>query len=565
MDVFAIFMLLGGLGMFIYGMKIMSEGLEAAAGDKMRRWLEVLTKNRFAGVAVGAGATVMVQSSSAVTVMVVGFVNAGLMTLKQAVSVCMGANIGTTVTAQIIAFKISDVAPLILFLGVLMMMFIKDRTIKQVGQIVVGFGILFLGMDLMSGATAPLAQWQPFRDVLATFTNPLVGILAGAAFTAVIQASGATMGILLALATTGVISLDNSIYVILGLNIGTCITAVLASLGANKTAKRTAVVHVLFNVFGTLIFLVLLNIFPIKEWIYNLSPDSVERQLANFHMIFNIVTTAILIWFPSLLIKLSYLIIRGEDPQPAKIQVQYIGSANMDNPSLSVGLALKEVNRMAGVAMENFNNSLDAFLQKDVERVKGIEQQESLVNFLNHSITDFLAKLSQEELGKVDGNSVAAMFHVINDVERISDHAENMAEFTNYEMKYNVVFSEKGLEELTYMMNCVKTALKGAVDALRTGDISLAVKVIEIEKEIDELEIALKDHHVERMARGECSPRASMIYSDLVTNLERVADHSTNIAWRVIEDGIYKRDPLAVAAFKEKAKSKEEKEKLLAQ
>lgn len=539
MDIFSLFLLLGGLGLFIYGMRMMSEGLEAAAGDKMRRWLEVLTKNRFAGVAVGAGATVMVQSSSAITVMVVGFVNAGLMSLSQAVSVCMGANIGTTVTAQIIAFKLTDFAPLVLFLGVIMMMFLKDKTMQKVGQIVAGLGILFMGMDIMSQATAPLAEWQPFVNLLSTFTNPLVGILAGALFTAVIQASGATMGILLALATSGVISLDNSIYVILGLNIGTCITAILASLGTNKTARRTAVVHVLFNVFGTILFVALLQFLPIKEWIYNLSPGDVQRQLANFHMFFNIVTTLVLIWFPQLLIKLSYLIVRGEDPKTSQKKLQYILDKPRENPTIGVGMAIKEVIRMGKMAEENFRSSIAAFHEKDTAAADKVKETEEVVNFLNHSITDYLSKISREELGKKDSNAVSSMFHLVCDIERISDHAENMAEFTYSEAEQKISFSEVGQKELDNMIDRVLECLHYAINALATGDEAAAHKVIEIEKVVDDLEIRLKDDHVERLLKGECSPKGSMIYADMVTNLERVADHSTNIAYRVLEAGIY--------------------------
>lgn len=539
MDIFSLFLLLGGLGLFLFGMKLMSDGLEAAAGDKMRRWLEVLTKNRFAGVAVGTGATMLVQSSSAITVMVVGFVNAGLMSLSQAVSVCMGANIGTTITAQIVAFKVTDFAPLVLFLGVVIAMFVKDKTWQKIGQIIVGFGVLFMGMDIMAQATAPLAEWAPFGQIISTFTNPFIGILAGMVFTAIIQSSSATMGVLLALASTGIISLDTAIYVILGTNIGTCITAVLASIGANKTARRTAVVHVLFNVFGTILFVILLQFLPIKDWVYNLSPGDVQRQLANFHTIFNVVTTAILIWFPQLLIKLSYLIVRGEDPKTSEKKLQYILDKPQENPTIGVGMAIKEVIRMGKMAEENFRSSIAAFHEKDTTAADKVKETEEVVNFLNHSITDYLSKVSQEELGKKDSNAVSSMFHLVCDIERISDHAENMAEFTYSEVEQKISFSEVGQRELDNMIDRVLECLHHAINALATGDEASAHKVIEIEKVVDDLEIRLKDDHVERLLKGECSPEGSMIYADMVTNLERVADHSTNIAYRVLEAGIY--------------------------
>lgn len=540
MSIWDIFSLFGGLGLFLYGMKLMSDGLEAAAGNRLRRWLEVLTKNRFAGLAVGTGVTAVIQSSSATTVMVVGFVNAGLMSLSQAIGVCMGANIGTTITSQLLAFELSDIAPIILFLGIIMIMFIKNRTVQKIGQIVAGFGILFMGMSLMSSAMEPLKNWQPFIDLLAHFSNPLIGVLAGMLVTAIIQSSSATMGMLLALASSGIVTLDNSMYVILGLNIGTCITAVLASLGANKTAKRTAVVHVLFNLFGTALFLILINVLPLETWIRNLSPGDVERQLANFHTIFNVVTTAILIWFPGLLIKLSSLIVRGEDKKAQQMQLKYLISATMDNPPVAVGLAIKEVGRMGQIAMQNFEYAMDGLISNDGSIMPHVKEQEAVVNYLDREITNFLANLSQEELSSSDSNIITSLFHLVMDIERISDHAENVAEFTDYFVENKITLSSAGKEEITLMISRVRDALEKAIHALNTGDMQAADEVIEIEKEVDELEIRLKNNHVERLANGTCNTRSSMIYTDLVTNLERVADHSTNIAYRVLKDGIYK-------------------------
>ena len=540
MTIFNLFALLGGLGLFIYGMNLMSDGLEAAAGNKMRKWLGIVTKNRFSGLLLGTGMTIAVQSSSATTVMVVGFVNAGLISLKQAVSICMGANIGTTVTAQILAFDFDKFAPLILFIGIVMIMFVKNREWQKIGQIIAGFGILFMGMMFMSESMEGLKDWQPFIDILSSFESPVIGILAGTIITAIMQASGATMAMLLALGSTGLISLDNSMYVILGLNIGTCITAILASMKANKTAKRTAVVHVLFNVIGTLIFVVLLNVLPIQEWIYSLSPDSVERQLANFHMMFNIVTTLILIWFPGLLIRLSYLFVRGEDPKGIELKLQYLIPSMLDNPPVAVSMTVKEAARMAGIARDNIALAMESFLKRDGSRIHEIKKTEETVNYLNHQITDFLAKLSQEELPVGDSRSVSALFHVVMDIERISDHAENIGEFTEYEIDKNVILSLEGKREITTMMDKVSEALDNAVKALADGDVEAADKVIEIEQEVDDLETILKDNHVERLGRGECSIGASMMYVDLVTNLERVSDHSTNIAYRVKQDGIYK-------------------------
>ena len=295
----------------------------------------------------------------------------------------------------------------------------------------------------------------------------------------------------------------------------------------------------LFNVFGTILFVILLQFLPIKDWVYNLSPGDVQRQLANFHTIFNVVTTAILIWFPQLLIKLSYLIVRGEDPKTSEKKLQYILDKPQENPTIGVGMAIKEVIRMGKMAEENFRSSIAAFHEKDTAAADKVKETEEIVNFLNHSITDYLSKISQEELGKKDSNAVSSMFHLVCDIERISDHAENMAEFTYSEVEQKISFSEVGQRELDNMIDRVLECLHYAINALATGDEAAAHKVIEIEKVVDDLEIRLKDDHVERLLKGECSPKGSMIYADMVTNLERVADHSTNIAYRVLEAGIY--------------------------
>lgn len=539
MSVTDIFLLLGGLGLFLYGMKLMSEGLEAAAGNKMRRWLEVLVKNRAAGVAVGAGVTIAVQSSSATSVMVIGFVNAGIMTLKQAVNVCAGANIGTTLTSQILAFDFDAIAPIIVFAGILMILFIKDKTIQKIGQIVAGFGILFIGMMFMSDSTASLETWPPFVDILASFENPLVGLLAGVAITAVMQASSAVMGMLMALASTGLITLDNSMYVILGLNIGTCITGVLACLGANKTAKRVTLIHVLFNVIRSVLAIIIVWILPVKEWIQALSPENIQQQMANFFMIANITTTLLLVWMPERLIKVSYLLIRGEDKQEAQKKLQYLIPSSLDNPSIAVGLAIKEVGRMGVIARNNFERALQAFQDRDVKVVEEIVEQEEVVNYLNHAATDYLVKLNNAELSKRDAGVVASLLHIITDIERISDHAENLAEFTEYEVENKIELSEEGAKEITYMMGKVSDALGKAISALVNGSAADADEVIVIEAEVDDLEIALKNHHIDRVAKGTCNPMGSMMYADLITNLERVSDHSTNIAYRVLKDGIY--------------------------
>ena len=346
-------MLIGGLGLFLYGMKLMSDGLEAAAGDKLRTGLELMTKNRFSALGLGAGVTAVIQSSSATTVMVVGFVNAGLMSLTQAINVGIGANIGTTITAQIVALKVTQFAPIVLFAGVVIMLFVKKRSVRRIGEIIGGLGILLFGMELMSEAVAPLREYQPFIDLLSSFQNPWIGLAAGLAVTAIIQSSSATMGIIQAFAMQGVMGLDSAVYVILGLNIGTCVTAILASISGTKTAKRTAVALLFFNIIGAFIFMVAMRFLPIVDWIKSWTPGSPVNQLANFHTFYNVVCAFIFIGIPQVLTKLSYFFVRGEDKQLEGKKLKYIDK-NADSAPVAVGQAILEVSRMERLSGEIF-------------------------------------------------------------------------------------------------------------------------------------------------------------------------------------------------------------------
>ncbi len=544
--VFAVFKLLGGLGIFIYGMKIMSEGLQNTAGDRLRNGLEKVTKNRFMGLAVGTGITAVIQSSSATTVMVVGLVNAGMMTIVQATPVLMGASIGTTVTAQIAALKLTKIAPIILFIGVMVMMLGKKRAAKRVGEALAGFGILFMGLTIMGDAVKPLGEIQAVRDFIVNFQSPLIGILFGTIFTAIIQSSSATMGILLAMAGEGLVTLDSSIYLIMGLNIGTCITAILASIGTSRTAKRTAMVHLMFNVTGVVIFFILVRVLPVVQWVKDITAamypkdilptDLVTSELANFHTIFNVVTALILIGAPQVLIKIAEFMVPGKDDGVPQKKLNYItGASIIDTPSLALTQAIKEVKDMADLALANFNMSLKAFFEKDEASIAKVLEQEKIVNFYNHELTAFLAKLSAEELVANDSLLIADLFHVITDLERISDHAENIVEYAEVRIEENVEITDIANLELTAMRNNVTEALEKAILAFENADRSAAAEVIEIEKLVDKQEIEYKDNHITRLTKGQCSPKASMIFTDLITNLERVADHSTNIAYKVLE------------------------------
>lgn len=544
--VFAIFKLLGGLGIFIYGMKVMSEGLQNTAGDKLRNGLEVLTKNRFSGLAVGAGVTAIIQSSSATTVMVVGFVNAGVMTILQATPVLMGASIGTTITAQIAALNLTKIAPILLFIGVMVMMLAKKRKVKRIGEAVAGFGILFMGLTIMSDAVKPLRELQAFSDFIIGFNNPWLGILFGTLFTAIVQSSSATMGILIALAGEGMVTLDSSIYLIMGLNIGTCITAVLASIGTTKTARRTALVHLMFNVSGVVLFAILVRVLPIVEWVKSFSgllyssgasDGSITKfELANFHTLFNITTALVLIGAPQLLIRIAKFFIPGEDELRPQKKLKYLSSPSIiDTPTLALGQAIKEVKDMADLSLENFNLSMKAFFEKDEAAGERVLEQEPIVNFYNHEVTDFLARLSAQEQVADDSLLIADLFHIITDLERISDHAENIVEYATVRIEENVKITKEAEQELLNMKEKVSEALEKAIIAFEHADKDSAREVIVIEQIVDDYELEYKESHIKRLAKGKCSPRASMLFTDLVTNLERVADHATNIAYTVLE------------------------------
>lgn len=529
MDLFGILMLLGGLGLFLYGMKLMSDGLEAAAGDKLRTGLELMTKNRFAALGLGAGVTAVIQSSSATTVMVVGFVNAGLMSLTQAINVGIGANIGTTITAQIVALKVTQFAPVVLFAGVLLMLFVKKRSIRRIGEIIGGLGILLFGMEIMSEAVAPLREYQPFVDLLGSFQQPWVGLLAGLAVTAIIQSSSATMGIIQAFAMQGVMGLDSAVYVILGLNIGTCVTAILASLSGTKTAKRTAVALLFFNILGSAIFMVLMRFLPIVDWIKSWTPNSPVNQLANFHTFFNVVNALIFIWFPQALTRISCFFIRGEDKQLEGKKLKYIDK-NADSPPVAVGQAILEVARMERLSGENFNLAIRSFLERDEKLIDEVTENEKVVNYLNHEITDALANVSQTGLSEVDSRTVTGMLHVIMDIERISDIAQNIADIAAIRLDKKIKMSKRGSVEVQFMADKINEAFRLLREALKEGNLESAQRVMEIEDEIDRYEEKIKKNHVKRLKKGECSAQASTVFTDIITMCERVADHVANIA-----------------------------------
>lgn len=536
MTILNFFLLLGGLGLFLYGMKVMEEGLEAAAGDKLRGWLEMLTKNKFIAVLVGTGVTAIIQSSSATTVMTVGFVNAGLMTPLQAICVNMGANIGTAVTAQMISFKIGDIAPLAVFIGVVAMMFIHKRSINRIGMIFTGLGVLFVGLNLMSEAMYPLRSWEPFIHFMAGMSNPIMGILTSMLFTCVIQSSSATMGVLITLANQGILTYEGSVYMILGCCIGTCITALLASIGSTKAAKTVAVAHLVFNIFAAIVFGTLMSVLPIVEWIGNLTPGNAARQMANFQMIYKIIIVAIVIWYPQALLKISQFVVRGEDDRKTDHSLKYITKGNKRIPAtIAIGQVIHETQRMMDYAHENIKLSFTALSGSNEKLIQEIAEHESVVDYLNFEITSFLSSVSQSELSEGDSKTVSKLFRIVSDIERLSDHAENIGELASYRTDSKVVLSDDAISEIRMMSDKVLEALENSRIALMENNIVNARKVVEIEQEVDDMEDLYRKNHIDRLTLGVCSPKASMLFEETITNLERIADHCTNIAFYVIE------------------------------
>lgn len=525
--------LAGGLGLFLFGMKLMGDGLEMAAGSKLRGMIERLTKNKYMGALVGLVVTAVIQSSSATTVMVVGFVNAGLMNLAQAVGVIMGANIGTTVTGVMIAINLTAIAPLAVLIGVVMISFIKRNSVKHIGQIIAGFGILFMGMKMMSTAMEPLSESEVFTSLMTSFSNPLLGVLVGLVFTAIIQSSSASVGVLQALGAAGAITLPSAIYVIYGQNIGTCVTALISSVGTSKTARRTAVVHLMFNVFGAVLFIAISMLFPFAELVQRIAPGSVMAQISIVHVIFNIVCTAIMLPLSSLLVKVACKVIPGSDPVKSSNSLAYLDARILSTPPVAVAQLFKEVDRMGQLAKETLRMAMDALITQDNTKVDQIYENENTINFLNRGIAEYLVKINGLDLEDYDRQALGSMYHVISDMERIGDHSENLCELAQTLKKSKQKFSPWAVEQATEMRNRVEAMLEEALQmfASRETQPQMAADINRREEIIDDATQELKDLHIERLNQGKCSVVAGTVFMDMLTNLERIADHCTNIAY----------------------------------
>ncbi|MFU0824265.1 MAG: Transcriptional regulator PhoU [Clostridium sp.] len=533
MDYIMIFKLLGGLGLFVYGMQLMGDGLQKAAGNKLKKIVEALTRNRILAVLVGAGVTAILQSSSATTVMVVGFVNAGLMNLFQAAGVIMGANIGTTITAQLIAFKLSDVAPLILGIGAVIVLFSKKKRTKDLGDIVLGFGILFVGMSMMENAMKPLGELDAFRNLILTIgQHPLLGVLVGLAMTATVQSSSATIGILMALASNNSISLNAALPILFGDNIGTCVTALLASIGTNKNARRAALIHLTFNCVGTLLFMSAFSL--VMKFIPMLGGD-IQRQIANAHTIFNITNVIVQIPFIPLLVKFVNKLVPGEDIDSSGLKLEYLDARLLETPSIACGQVVKEITRLAKTSHKNLDNAMSAFLNYDEKLIDSVFEQEKLVNFLQREITDYMVSLSNTSLSEQQSQLITSLFHVVSDFERIGDHATNLAELAQYKLENNLILSDNAVSGLKNLYSLSNEAVELAILSLSNLDFEAANKVLETEEKIDQLEEQLRREHISWLSSRTCTPAAGSIFVDLLSNLERVGDHSDNIAHMVLD------------------------------
>lgn len=527
--------LLGGLALFLYGMQMMSTGLEAAAGNRMKSILEKLTSNRVKGVLFGAAITAVIQSSSATTVMVVGFVNSGLMTLKQAVWVIMGANIGTTITGQLIALDIGAIAPLFAIAGVGAIMFIKSEKVHHISSIFAGLGILFMGMDMMGAAMSPLKESEAFISLMTKFDNPLLGILVGALFTAVIQSSSASVGILQALASTGMIPLSSAVFVLFGQNIGTCITAVLASIGMKVNAKRTTVIHLLFNIIGTVLFTVICLVTPYVTWIEAMTPGDPVAQIANAHTVFNIVTTLLLLPFGTHMANIAVrILLDSKKADDEDLRLKYIrpfeSSYAIGHSAVAVSQVRDEVNRMRDMVAKNISDSFDSLVQYDEKLRKKVSEREEYIDFLNKGISEYIVSLMASEMNMSDSRKINGYYAIISNLERIGDHAVNLAEYGDDMRKWEIDFSDTVKEELNEMKAQCIAALDNLKEVTSENVERILSQAVIIEQKTDDMRDKYFKKQMQRLKKGKCKPQSGIVFSEILTDFERMGDHALNIA-----------------------------------
>ncbi len=536
MDITNILSLLGGLALFLYGMQMMSGGLEAAAGNKMKQILEKLTSNRFLAVAVGALITAVIQSSSATTVMVVGFVNSGMMTLSQAVWIIMGANIGTTITGQLIALDVGMMAPLFAFAGVAMVVFLKNPKAHHYGEIIAGLGVLFIGMGMMSDSMKPLREVPEFVNLMTTFSNPIIGIGVGAIFTAVIQSSSASVGILQSLASNGLIGLGDAVFVLFGQNIGTCITAVLAAIGTSRNAKRTTVIHLTFNIIGTTVFTIICLLFPLTALVESMTPGNAPAQIANMHTLFNIVTTLLLLPVGQYLAKFAEKIMPDSDEENVQDGVLSFTHDEFMKNNLQLGFSAvylkqlgEEIGKMLHLAKNNVNLCFQAIIDKDLEAVEKADKTEETIDLMNKELGRYISKILMHDKTGNDIEAIEEYFRMIGNIERIGDHAVNIGGYVHVMEKNGITFSEGAVEELRKMQNICEDAMNLLVHMDESSPEWLS-RIAALEQQMDDMTVKYRNNHIERMKNGLCSELGCILFSELLTDFERMGDHMLNIA-----------------------------------
>ncbi len=536
---------IGGLALFIYGMNIMAQGLQNAAGSKMKAILEALTQNKLMGIALGALVTAIVQSSSATTVMVVGFVNASLMNLTQAMSVIMGANIGTTVTGWLVSssewakmLSPSTIAPLAVMLGVILMMSGKNARRKEIAAIVIGFGILFIGIDMMSASVAPLRESEAFRSLFVKLgTNPLLGIFAGAFVTAVIQSSSASQGILLSLAASGLVPFNAAVYIIMGQNIGTCVTALLSGIGASKTAQCVGYMHLMFNIVGTVLFSIVAIIY-----LTTINPALggtviTQTQISAIHTMFNIGTTLVMIPLSGYIIKIAQKLNHVSDVERKdETQLVHLDKRMLETPSLAVEGAKLETIRLGRIAFENMQDAIAALINNDQEKIEGVRYRETVVDKVCDNISEYLIKLCTLRISEKDNQTVTSLLNTISDMERVGDHAENIADLAEEMKREDLSFSAMAIDELRDMTDTTMASYENALRALETDDITYAMKTAVLEEQVDMLEKKLRASHIDRLSNAECNVNSGIHFLEMLGNLERVSDHAMNIAQVVLNE-----------------------------
>jgi len=523
------FHFLGGLGLFLYSIKTMGDGLQQAAGDRLRYYIDKYTSNPFFGILVGIGMTALIQSSSGVTVITVGLVSAGLLTLRQAIGIVMGANIGTTVTSFIIGFKLGDYALPMLFLGAVCLFFTKNRTINNIGRIVFGVGGIFFALNLMSGAMEPLKDLQVFKDYMVELSkNPILGVLVGTGLTLLIQASSATIGILQNLYASHLIDLQGALPVLFGDNIGTCTTALISSLGTSRRGKQVALFHLMINIIGTIYFMLFLRGILVNV-VESIDPGNVARQIANAHTIFNIVNVIVLFPFTNLLVKLIQVIIPDSEDEEESI-TRYLDKRILVTPSIALENTMYEFAAMAQETIQALDNAVGAARNRDKKLVKKALENEKNINAYEKAIVKYLVEISQQKVSAKDQQTIDELFSTANDIERIGDHAENIADFAKSIIEREIFLDEDTVKELDGIYELIKRGFALSIDALSTGDQEKVQQAIQIERDIDKLKIEVRDKYMKRMNKGIASAESGIFVMDLLSNLERVSDHFINIA-----------------------------------